>query len=144
MTTDTSAVNDGPAGASHPEPFTQEWVEWLAEALSGCAVDSHADIVLAHSATESDGSQFSWQMRIRDGIVTVTAGLPGEADESRTVRFRSSRETAWAIAAEGQSAQRAVLEGRMAVQGDMRLLLRSRRAVQQISEALSATRGPGS
>ena len=137
MTTDASAAAAEGDGARRPAPLTLAWVEWLGSALSSCEVDTDADIVLAHSATESDGSQFRWHVRIRGGAVKVAAGPPEEADESRTVTFASSRETAWAVAVEGRSAQREVLEGRMKVSGDVRLLLKSRQAIEQISVALS-------
>lgn len=129
MTTDPRS---GPA----PEIFTDEWVRWLDAVLSACRVDDAVDLVLEHRVTSDDGSVFCWHVRVASGRVSAAKG-PAAEHADRRVSFASDRETARAIAAEGKSAQRAFAEGRMHLNGDPRLLIAARPAMDAISAALA-------
>ena len=73
-----------------------------------------------------------------EGRVSVAAGAVNADDSTERVTFTSDRETAWQVAVEGYSAQRAVLHGRMRLDGDVRLLLAARPALDAIGTALTA------
>ena len=120
-----------------PEMFTPGWVAWLDSGLSACQVDSALDLVLEHRVAIDDGSVFCWHVRVASGRVSAVPGPADEASSDRLVSFASDRETARAIAAEGRSAQRAFAEGRLSVDGDPRLLVAARPAMEAIGAALA-------
>ena len=122
-----------------PEPLTDEWVEWLAARLSGCRVDSETDLIVQHRVddVDADGDEFCWHVRVEDGAVQVAAGPADEtASGTSVVTFMSDSATARAISVEGASAQRAFLEGRLRLGGDVRLLISARPALAALAEAL--------
>lgn len=120
-----------------PEFLTDEWVAWLDSVLSKCGADAALEFVLEHRVTSEDGAVFVWHVRVAGGVVSARAGTAGEAPGQGLVRFSSDRETARAIALEGGSAQRAFAEGRLHLDGDPRLLIAARPALQAIGSALS-------
>ena len=120
-----------------PPPLTDEWVEWLAAKLSGCRVDSETDVIVQHRVTDADGDEFCWHVRVEGGAVQVAAGPADEtASGPSVVTFMSDAGTARAISVEGASAQRAFLEGRLRLSGDVRLLISARPALAALAEAL--------
>lgn len=133
------AVNAEAASVEMPEFLTDEWVAWLDAALSGCGADPALELVLEHRVTGDDGTLFAWHVRVAEGRVSAAAGTADVGRDHGLVRFSSDRETARAIAVEGRSAQRAFAEGRLHLDGDPRLLIAARPALQAIGAALSAS-----
>lgn len=122
-----------------PEPLTPEWLQWMGSALAECRFDDSVDVILEHRVSQPDDTTFIWQVRLSGGMATVVEGPCDENLLSRAVSFRCSRETALAVCLQGASAQRAVLNGEMIVNGDARRLLNARGALEVLSEALSTT-----
>lgn len=121
-----------------PDPLTEEWVRWIASKLSGCRVDPDVDIIVQHRVTATDGGEFCWYVRVYGGQAAAAAGLAeGVGSDPGRLTFTSDRETAWAIAADGASAQRAFLEGRLRLDGDARLLISARPALDALGAALA-------
>lgn len=77
-----------------------------------------------------------WLLDIRDGRVDLVPGPAGRADLS----FTTSYATAAQIAAGTLSAQRAFIEGRLKVGGDLSLLISHQRAVAAVDDALAPVR----
>ena len=122
-----------------PESFTDEWVLWLDSVLSQCRVDSAVSLVLEYHVTGDDGPAYCWHVRIASGRVAAAPGRAGGAPGQALVALKSDRATARAIAAEGESGQRAFAEGRLHLSGDPRLLLAARGALTAIGAALNPT-----
>ena len=120
-----------------PDFLTDEWVAWLDWMLSKCGADPALDFVLEHRVSSDDGAVFVWHVRVAGGVVSAASGPADEAPGPRLVRFSSDRETARAVALEGGSAQRAFAEGRLHLDGDPRLLIAARPALEAIGAALS-------
>ena len=113
------------------EPLTAEWVAWLHEALAGNRVDDTVTITVEHCATSADGLDFWWHVRVADGRVEAAPGPAAESDSNR-VTFTSERCTARAIALGEVSAQRAFLDGRLRLRGDIRLLIAARNTLNAL------------
>lgn len=128
-------VQPGPTAT--PDVFTDEWVAWLDSALARCPVDGAVDLVLEHRVSSEDGSVFCWHVRVAGGRASAATGPAGAGHADRLVRFTSDRETARAIAEDGKSAQRAFAQGRLHLDGDPRLLIAARPAMDAIGAALS-------
>ncbi|MXW99171.1 MAG: hypothetical protein F4Y05_00810 [Acidimicrobiaceae bacterium] len=116
---------------------SDEWVDWLDAALSECRVDDSVGLVLEYHASDDDGSVFCWHVRIASGRVSAAVGRAGEAHGQPVLTLASDRDTAQAIAIEGESAQRAFAEGRLRFSGDPRLLLAARPAMEAIGAVLA-------
>ena len=131
----TSSSGDASESSFSGEPFTYKWVKWLQTALSVNQVDSNTNITIEHRVTDADMTDFWWHVRLADGKVHVASG---KADESisNLVTFTSSRDTARAIASGEKSLQMAFLEGHLRVNGDIRLLLANREALDTLKLAI--------
>ncbi|MXW95379.1 MAG: SCP2 sterol-binding domain-containing protein [Acidimicrobiaceae bacterium] len=116
---------------------SDEWVGWLDAALSECRVDDSVGLVLEYHASDDDAPVFCWHVRIASGRVSAAVGRAGEAHGLPVVTLASDRDTARAIAIEGESAQRAFAEGRLRFDGDPRLLLAARPAMEAIGAVLA-------
>ena len=116
---------------------SDEWVDWLDAALSECRVDESVGLVLEYHASDDDASVFCWHVLIASGRVSAAVGRAGEAHGQPVVTLASDRDTAQAIAIEGGSAQRAFAEGRLHFNGDPRLLLAARPALEAIGAVLA-------
>ena len=116
---------------------SDEWVGWLDAALSGCRVDDSVGLVLEYHASDDDAPVFCWHVRIAFGRVSAAVGRAVEARGLPVVTLASDRDTARAIAIEGESAQRAFAEGRLRFNGDPRLLLAARPAMEAIGAVLA-------
>ena len=85
-----------------------------------------------------------WHVRVDQGEVALSAG-PAAPDgtaegDGADVRFTTDYATAAAIAAGRLSAQRAFLDGRLRVGGDVGMLGRNQRAFAAVDDALAAVR----
>ena len=75
----------------------------------------------------------SWQVQIRDGRVRVVRDSDREAD----VRLRTDRTTATGIHAGEISAQRAFLDGRLQIGGEVQALMNHREALAELGLGLA-------
>jgi len=71
--------------------------------------------------------------------VALTAGVPTDASPP-DLRFTTDYATAAAVAAGDLGAQRAFVEGRLRVGGDLSLLTAHQRAMAAVGDALAAVR----
>lgn len=115
------------------EPITDEWIAWLQRSLADAQLDNTVRLTIEHRVKRSNGSEFRWHVRVADGIATATAGSASDGDS--LLIFTSEYETARAIASGEESAQRAFLEGRLRVDGDVRLLIKARPTLEALSIA---------
>jgi SCP-2 sterol transfer family len=91
-----------------------------------------------------------WHVRVDQGEVALAAGAAGPdgpdgpdgtaAGDGADVRFTTDYATAAAIASGRLSAQRAFLDGRLRVGGDVGMLGRNQRAFAAVDDALAAVR----
>lgn len=77
-----------------------------------------------------------WHIAVRDGGVTLSPGPAGDPD----LRFTADYETAAQIASGALAAQRAFVEGRLRVGGDLSLLTTHQRALASVGDALAGIR----
>ncbi len=82
------------------------------------------------------GGTTRWHVAIDDGRVALT---PGPADQP-DLRFTTDYATATQIASGALAAQRAFVEGRLQVGGDLSLLITHQRAISAVDDALAAVR----
>jgi hypothetical protein len=81
-----------------------------------------------------------WHVRLDQGEVALSAGGAGTDGPEADVRFTTDYATAAAIATGRLSAQRAFLDGRLRVGGDVGMLGRNQRAFAAVDDALAAVR----
>lgn len=82
------------------------------------------------------GEPVRWHVTIADGRAAL---VPGAADHP-DLRFTTDYATAAAIAAGTLSAQRAFVEGRLRVGGDLALLIAHQRAIAAVDDVLAPVR----
>ena len=78
----------------------------------------------------------TWHLAIADGKVALAAGPAPRAD----VRLSTDYPTAAGVAAGDLAAQRAFVEGRLQVGGDLSLLITHQRALAAVDDALAGVR----
>ena len=103
----------------------------LTEALAGISLTIEQVV-----DASPDGTAGSWHLAIDDGRVTLVEGPASTPD----LRFTTSYETATQIASGALPAQRAFVEGRLRVGGDLALLITHQRAVSAVDDALASVR----
>ncbi len=130
-------MTTAPGSSEAPRAFTDAWVARLDSALSECSVDPEVDLVLEHRVANEDGSVFCWHVRVARGRASAATGPSGDEHADRRVSFASDRETAREMAEDGRSIQRAFAQGRLHLDGDPRLLIAARPAMDAIGAALS-------
>ena len=122
-----------------PEPLTAAWVQWFAAKVSACRFDCQSDLTIEHRVVDAEADEFCWHVRLEGGRVAVATGpAEGRDPQANRVTFISDRDTARAIAADGASAARAFLTGSLRVEGDVRLLIAARPALETLDRALAA------
>jgi SCP-2 sterol transfer family len=116
---------------------------WIDAARHAIAADPSlpaalAGITLTVEQTVEDGPDgtVSWHIAITDGAASL---VPGPA-EKPDLRFTTAYATAAAIASGALAAQRAFVEGRLRVGGDLSLLTAHQRAIAALDDALAAVR----
>jgi SCP-2 sterol transfer family len=82
------------------------------------------------------GGIVTWHISIDDGKVALTPGPAPRPD----LRFTTSYDTAARVAAGRLPAQRAFVEGRLRVGGDLSLLVTHMRAIAAVDDALAPVR----
>jgi SCP-2 sterol transfer family len=121
--------------------------EWMAAA--GCALANDDDLRAATSELTltieqvvtgtpgvPDGGTVRWQVTIDHGRVALVDQPGGAAD----LRFSADHPTAAQIASGELAAQRAFVEGRLRVGGDLSLLTRHQRVFATIDDTLAKVR----
>jgi SCP-2 sterol transfer family protein len=102
----------------------------LPAALAGVTV------TVEQTVLDGPGGTVTWHLAIADGRAALE---PGPA-EKPDVRFTTGYATAAAIAAGTLAAQRAFVDGRLRVGGDLALLMTHQRAIGAVHDALAALR----
>ena len=95
-------------------------------------------VVVEHCVKSQGRPDFWWHFRLADGAVEVEVGRAAVQDAASVVTFTTERATARAVALGEESPQRAVLEGRIRISGDARLLIASSSALARIGSVLQA------
>ena len=120
--------------------------EWMAAAGRALAADpalaaALGDLRLTIEQHVHDGpdGDVAWHVAVAGGRVALTPG-PAPAASPADLRFTTDYATAAAIAAGDLAAQRAFVEGRLRVGGDLSLLLAHHRALAAVDDALAPVR----
>jgi hypothetical protein len=121
--------------------LSPEWFDAAGDALAadGALTDALTGISLTIEQVVGGspaGTAGSWHLAIDHGRVTLVAGPASTPD----LRFTTSYETATQIASGALAAQRAFVEGRLRVGGDLALLITHQRAVAAVDDALASVR----
>jgi SCP-2 sterol transfer family len=93
-------------------------------------------LTVEHVVVDGPGGITRWHVRIDDGDVALSAGPAEDPD----LRFTTDYVTASRIAAGTLGAQRAFVEGRLRVGGDLAALIRHHKALATIDDALAGVR----
>jgi hypothetical protein len=120
--------------------LSASWIDAAGEAL---AADTRlprdlagVTLTIEQRVEDAPDGAVTWHLAITDGRPRLGAG-PAEKPD---VRFTTSYATASAIAAGRLPAQRAFVEGRLRIGGDLSLLITHQRAVGAVDDALAAVR----
>jgi SCP-2 sterol transfer family len=120
--------------------LSPEWMEAARLAIAGDAslrgATAGVRLTVEHVVTGGPRGTIRWHVVIDDGTVDLTAGQAMEPD----LRFTTDYATAAKIAEGELGAQRAFVEGRLRVGGDLRALLRHQKALSTIDDALAGVR----
>jgi SCP-2 sterol transfer family len=129
--------------------LSPEWIEAAGEAIAaddrlGAALAGVTltveQVVHEHGVDDGDragtGDPVAWHVAIDDGKVSLAAGTAARSD----LRFTTDRATATGIASGALSAQRAFVEGRLRVGGDLSLPVAHQRAIAAVDDALAPVR----
>jgi putative sterol carrier protein len=93
-------------------------------------------LTVEHVVTGGPGGPIRWHIIIDDGKVGLAEGPAREPD----LRFTTDYATAAKIAAGELGAQRAFVEGRLRVGGDLGALIRHQKVLSTIDDALAGVR----
>jgi len=93
-------------------------------------------LIVEYVVADGPEGMARWHVRIDDGVVALTEGAAVGPD----LRFTTDYATASRIAAGTLGAQRAFVEGRLRVGGDLAALIRHQKALATIDDALGAVR----
>lgn len=104
-----------------------EWIDVLATRLAGVGVDPALELTLVQRIDDVD----VWTVRLSGGQATVVAG----GDPAPDIRLSCDRATAEAIRDGRLSPQRAFLDGRLRIGGDVAAMIEHRAALAAIVPA---------
>lgn len=119
--------------------LTPAWIAALDEAArarSSDAAASEVELVVEQRVTGTPEGEVVFHVSIHRGAITVT---PGPADDPG-LSFRQDYTTARAIAAGTESAQRAFMNGRLQVGGDIRILLARQESLAALDDVFATVR----
>lgn len=111
--------------------LTDQWVDALDAAAAPLEVSGELELCIEH-VVES----FVYHVSYGGGRVRYRAGAATDS----TVRLVADRETATAIARGELSAQRAFMNGRLAIEGDTLALANAQPALRSIGDAFAVVR----
>lgn len=120
--------------------LSPRWIDAAREAVAaddGLAA-ALAGVTLTVEQTVEGGPDgtVTWHIAIDDGKVGLAPGPATDPD----LRFTTGYDTAALVASGALAAQRAFVEGRLRVGGDLSLLLTHQRAIAAIDDALAPVR----
>lgn len=117
--------------------------DWLDAAQHAIADDAHLGratagvrLTVEHVAVDGPRGTIRWHIAIDDGEVSLSEGPAVEPD----LRFTTDYATAIQIATGSLGAQRAFVEGRLRVGGDLGLLIRHHKALSTVDDVLAGVR----
>lgn len=120
--------------------------EWMAAAGRALAADPALAAVLGdlhltieQHITDGPDGDVVWHVAVAGGRVALTPG-PAPADAPADLRFTTDYATAAAVATGELAAQRAFVEGRLRVGGDLSLLTAHHRTLAAVDDALAPVR----
>jgi SCP-2 sterol transfer family len=124
--------------------LSPEWIDAAGDAVSAddrlgaalAGVNLTVEQVVEGGDPAGTGGAVTWHVAIEDGKVSLAAGPAARAD----LRFTTDRATAAGIASGALSAQRAFVEGRLRVGGDLSQLVAHQRAIAAVDDALAPVR----
>jgi SCP-2 sterol transfer family len=120
--------------------LSPEWMEAARLAIAGDPSLARATagirLTVEHVVVDAPGGTVRWHVTIDDGDVALTVGRAAAPD----LRFTTDYATASRIAAGTVGAQRAFVEGRLRVGGDLAALIRHQKALATIDDALAGVR----
>ena len=120
--------------------LSPEWMEAVRLAIVSDAslhgATAGVRLTVEHVVTGGPRGTIRWHVVIDDGTVGLAAGRAVEPD----LRFTTDYATAAKIAAGELGAQRAFVEGRLRVGGDLGALIRHQKALSTIDDALAGVR----
>jgi hypothetical protein len=120
--------------------LSPDWMQAARLAVAGDAslggATAGVRLTVEHVAIDGPRGTVRWHITIDDGEVRLLEGPAGEPD----LRFTTDYATASRIAAGKLGAQRAFVEGRLRVGGDLTLLIRHHKALSTIDDALAGVR----
>jgi hypothetical protein len=120
--------------------LSPKWLEAARLALAGdpslAQATAGVRLTIEHVVVDAPGGTVRWHLTIDDGGVGLTEGPAVDPD----LRFTTDYATASGIAAGTVGAQRAFVEGRLRVGGDLAALIRHQKALATIDDALAGVR----
>jgi hypothetical protein len=122
------------------EYLSPDWLDAARRAVADDASIGRATagvrLTVEHVAIDGPGGTVRWHIAIDDGDVRLAEGPAVEPD----LRFTTDYATASQIATGSLGAQRAFVEGRLRVGGDLTLLIRHHKALSTVDDALAGVR----
>ncbi len=123
-----------------PAFLSDEWLARLDEAARASGVRGEP-LTIEHCIHPGNGAPDPEPVRYHVSIDRSGARVRAGSAQAATVIFEHDRETARAIAAGELRAQRAVIEGRVTVSGDVMALIDRRDDLGRLDEAFAAISG---
>lgn len=115
--------------------LSDEWLTALSEAARSITVDPDASVVIEQTVRGA-GGDVVWHTRVGDGEVRIVPGPAPDPD----VSLSCDPETAASISLGRLSGQKAFLDGRLRLDGDIRSLIAARPALAVVSDTFAAVR----
>jgi putative sterol carrier protein len=115
--------------------LSEAWIDDLAGAASAAALPPDLDLVIQQVVTVDDGD-VEYVIEAHDGALSIRAGRAATPD----VTFTQDRATAVAIARGELSAQRAFLDGRLTLRGDLQRALPHLAGLAALDDVFASTR----
>lgn len=120
--------------------LSPEWMEAARRALADDDTPRPAlagvKLTVEQTVEDTPDGTATWHIAIADGRMALSAGPADQPDLRITTRW----ETAAAVAAGTLAAQRAFVEGRLRLGGDLSLLLTHQRALAAVDDVLAPVR----
>jgi SCP-2 sterol transfer family len=125
--------------------LSPDWMAAAGRALAGdealAAALAGLHLTIDQVVTGCPGGEVAWRVAVGDGGVRMTPlTQPPAGDTPADLRFTTDYRTAAATAAGEIGAQRAFVEGRLRVGGDLSLLIAHQRALGAVDDALAKVR----
>ena len=115
--------------------LSDDWVAALDAAAKTVEVEPDTSIVIEQTVRR-DGPDVIWHSTVAEGSIRLTPGAAAGPD----VRLSCDSATASAISTGRLSAQRAFLDGRLHLDGDVRALMEARPALDVLADVFASVR----